>query len=214
MNQIYSRCFSAKILRSFRKHRSCAHDIVDFARLNGVSAFCDIFAVLFFLVRFARSVLHRFFSRRPNVEQSLRHTVPYFFLLIDHLCSAVRVPMDFIQHPPKHLILRNPGKQCPHSSCTTRKYGLQVFAISIMKLLSTAIALLALVTENDAFTLNMNQKGLHVPSNNILSQKDVIKMTTRETIKMPSQTPMVPWTVRACQIFLLSVYSLSSSHCF
>jgi hypothetical protein len=57
-----------------------------------------------------------------------------------------------------------------------------------MRLLSTIVALTALVAKNDAFS---------IPDNKILSQKEAIRMSTRrETIKMPTQTPMVPWTVR------------------
>lgn len=39
------------------------------------------------------------------------------------------------------------------------------------------------------------QQGLYLGDNrNILSQKDITRMTTRrETIRMPNQTPMVPW---------------------
>ena len=64
-----------------------------------------------------------------------------------------------------------------------------------MRVLGTIVALATLVSTNDAFSLNM--KGLYVPDNKILSQKEITRMTTRrETIKMPTQTPMVPWTVR------------------
>ena len=49
------------------------------------------------------------------------------------------------------------------------------------------------------------QQGLYIGdtnNRNILSQKDVTKMTTRrETIRMPNQTPMVPW--RVCTMHLL-----------
>jgi len=62
-----------------------------------------------------------------------------------------------------------------------------------MRVLGTIVALATLVSKNDAFSLNM--KGLYVPDNKILSQKEITRMTTRrETIKMPTQTPMVPWT--------------------
>lgn len=55
-----------------------------------------------------------------------------------------------------------------------------------MRLLSAILALTALVAKNDAFS---------IPDNKILTQKEVTRMNTqRETIKMPTQTPMVPWT--------------------
>ena len=51
--------------------------------------------------------------------------------------------------------------------------------------------------------LPQQQQGLYIGDNNrnILSQKDVTKMTTRrETIRMPNQTPMVPWRVRTMHL--------------
>lgn len=52
---------------------------------------------------------------------------------------------------------------------------------------------------NERKLSSLNQpQGLYIGdcNRNILSQKDVTKMTTRrETIRMPNQTPMVPWRV-------------------
>jgi hypothetical protein len=72
-------------------------------------------------------------------------------------------------------------------------------------LLSSLVALTALVATSDAFSLNNQNKGLYVPADNqILSQKEVTRMTTRrDTIQMPTQTPMVPWTVRRVIIIMI-----------
>ena len=84
-------------------------------------------------------------------------------------------------------------------------------------LLLPAVALLAGLGTNcvSAFSFDKKNSGLQIPNTGAspdlataaasLSQKSVTKAsnnqfmsypTRRETIKMPSQTPMVPWTVR------------------
>ncbi len=59
------------------------------------------------------------------------------------------------------------------------------------------------VTVSHSFSLNdlknHNKQGVISlgDSQTILNQKEVTRMTTRrETIRMPNQTPMVPWKVR------------------
>ena len=45
---------------------------------------------------------------------------------------------------------------------------------------------------------------MSIADSNMLTQKEVTRMTTRrDTIMMPSQTPMVPWKVRRTLFFLL-----------
>ena len=66
-----------------------------------------------------------------------------------------------------------------------------------MRLLAPAVFLATLVADSYAYSLNKN--GLYgLSKNNVpLTQKEVTRMTTRrDTIRMPSQTPMVPWKVR------------------
>ncbi len=79
------------------------------------------------------------------------------------------------------------------------------YSTTTMRLLFISlVALTALLATSDAFSLNKQNKGLYVPADNqILSQKEVTRMTTRrDTIKMPTQTPMVPWTVRRVIIII------------
>lgn len=87
-----------------------------------------------------------------------------------------------------------------------------------------AAVLLSALSANliSAFSIDkkFNGKGLQIPSTGAapdlataaasLSQKSVTKAsnnqfmsypTRRETIKMPSQTPMVPWSVRLVAVF-------------
>jgi hypothetical protein len=72
-----------------------------------------------------------------------------------------------------------------------------------MRIICSVTAVFALVQTASAFSPNTGASGgfnLHIDAAT-LSQKAVLAsqmgMTTqRDTIKMPSQTPMVPWTVR------------------
>ena len=90
-----------------------------------------------------------------------------------------------------------------------------------MKLLSTAVSLL-LAGAVGAFDLNTRGsfsvgKSSFASNNQILSQKEITKMATtrRETIKMPSQTPMVPWTVRIYSAVVCRIsYNVRCEGCF
>jgi hypothetical protein len=98
----------------------------------------------------------------------------------------------------------------------------------IIAVLSTISALVALAPTCNGYSLN--KKGLFGPDLKILSQKEAFRndnafamsTTRRETIKMPSQTPMVPWKVRnyydkleqrrqTMSLVLDSSYSIASS---
>lgn len=70
-----------------------------------------------------------------------------------------------------------------------------------MKIFSQCtLSALLLVTSSQAFSLNdlksHKKPGLAVGEMPMLTQKEVTRMATRrDTIQMPSQTPMVPWRV-------------------
>ena len=81
-----------------------------------------------------------------------------------------------------------------------------------MKFFAPILAFASLVAQNDAFSLN--QKGVSLADSKMLTQKEVTSMTTRrDTIKMPTQTPMVPWTVSSnLAVCLICFDTLKSSH--
>jgi hypothetical protein len=52
------------------------------------------------------------------------------------------------------------------------------------------------VTSSSSDALSLNAKGMSIKDSHTLTQKSVTRMSTRrDTIKMPSTTPMVPWKV-------------------
>mmetsp|Transcript_38292 Transcript_38292/g.92643 ORF Transcript_38292/g.92643 Transcript_38292/m.92643 type:complete len:314 (+) Transcript_38292:81-1022(+) len=61
--------------------------------------------------------------------------------------------------------------------------------------LSKAVAMLCLLSSADALSLNNNNiPGMSLSESHMLTQKHATRMSTRrDTIMMPSQTPMVPW---------------------
>ncbi len=70
-----------------------------------------------------------------------------------------------------------------------------------MRSICSLTLVFVLLQTASAFSPNLNDGGFNLavdPAS--LSQKAVVSsqmgMTRRDTIKMPSQTPMVPWTVR------------------
>jgi hypothetical protein len=81
-----------------------------------------------------------------------------------------------------------------------------------MRLLASLFVATGWATTANGFSINdlqqYQKQGLSstVPTNpNELSQKNVIMATRRETIQMPSQTPMVPWRVSGTPtVFMLS----------
>ena len=82
----------------------------------------------------------------------------------------------------------------------------------------SAVLLTTLSTTNShAFSVNdlnnYKKEGLFLGQDTTpaLSQKEVTRMTTRETIKMPSQTPMVPWKVSCRQEDLVMVVDMKHS---
>jgi nitrate reductase cytochrome c-type subunit len=75
------------------------------------------------------------------------------------------------------------------------------------------INLFALFVASNAFSLK--GKGMSIADSKMLTQKEVTRMTTRrDTIMMPSQTPMVPWKVSFYVVFqnLLFLGNISSPH--
>lgn len=78
-----------------------------------------------------------------------------------------------------------------------------------MRLLASLFVATGWATTSNGFSINdlqqYQKQGLSsVPTNpNELSQKNVIMTTRRETIQMPSQTPMVPWRVSWTPTFFM-----------
>lgn len=70
-----------------------------------------------------------------------------------------------------------------------------------MRISSALVALISLCASNSN-ALSLNGKGMSLKDSQMLTQKHVTRMQTRrDTIMMPSQTPMVPWKVSMHVIF-------------
>lgn len=123
---------------------------------------------------------------RPNIESALRPA------------SHTKVP------PDTHLLLlcySHPRHRHRHRrwSLVLGYYHHNTITMRLIAALSTISALVA-----PTYGYSLNKKGLFGPDLKILSQKESFRnndafsmsVTRRETIKMPSQTPMVPWKVR------------------
>lgn len=71
-----------------------------------------------------------------------------------------------------------------------------------MRFLGIFVALSAFLCGSHAFSFN--GKSMSIADSKMLTQREVTRMNTRrDTIMMPSQTPMVPWKVGCVQISLV-----------